>query len=83
MAINIKDLETEKLARKAADAFGITITEAVRRSLSEFLSKLATRSGEACSAELLRIGQRCASRAVLDPRSPEEIIDYDEGGLPR
>jgi antitoxin VapB len=33
--------------------------------------------------ELRPIGERVASMPVLDPRSSDEIIDYDERGLPR
>ncbi len=33
--------------------------------------------------EIVAIGKRCASLPVLDPRSPEEILGYDEHGLPR
>jgi antitoxin VapB len=32
---------------------------------------------------LLQIGRRCAALPELDSRSAEEIIGYDEHGLPR
>jgi antitoxin VapB len=32
--------------------------------------------------ELTRIARRAATRRVLDPRSPDEILGYDEHGLP-
>ena len=32
---------------------------------------------------LMAIGRRSAARPVRDDRSPEEIIGYDETGLPR
>ncbi|MGH9734264.1 MAG: type II toxin-antitoxin system VapB family antitoxin [Candidatus Acidiferrales bacterium] len=32
--------------------------------------------------ELEEIARRCASPPVLDDRSPDEIIGYDENGLP-
>lgn len=32
--------------------------------------------------ELEAIASRCASLPVLDDRSPDEIIGYDENGLP-
>ena len=32
--------------------------------------------------KLLEISDRCAQRPVLDPRSPDEIIGYDEHGVP-
>jgi antitoxin VapB len=33
--------------------------------------------------EIDAIGRRCAALPVLDRRTPEEILDYDENGLPR
>ncbi len=32
--------------------------------------------------KLLKIARHCASLPVLDDRSPEEILGYDEQGLP-
>ena len=32
-------------------------------------------------ARVMEIAARIASRPVLDPRSPEEILGYDENGL--
>ena len=33
--------------------------------------------------ELDEIARRCASLPVIDDRSPEEILGYDENGVPR
>jgi hypothetical protein len=32
---------------------------------------------------MLEISERSAARPVLDPREPDEIIGYDDAGLPR
>ncbi|MFO1153441.1 MAG: hypothetical protein U1E42_07215 [Rhodospirillales bacterium] len=32
--------------------------------------------------DLDRIAKRCAALPVLDPRTPDEILDYDDHGLP-
>ncbi len=32
--------------------------------------------------KLIEISDRCAQRPVLDPRSADEIIGYDEHGVP-
>ena len=34
------------------------------------------------AAEIMEIGRRCAALPDLDRQSPEEILDYDENGLP-
>jgi antitoxin VapB len=48
---------------------------------------LASRTGvsitEAITVALLAIGRRCAALPDLDLRTAEEILGYDEIGLPR
>lgn len=34
------------------------------------------------SEELRAIGERVAAMPILDPRSPDEILNYDDRGLP-
>lgn len=83
MALNIKDPVTEKTVRELAEATGETVTAAVRRAAEERLQRLRQRgAGRSLSDELLEIGRRCAALPVLDPRSPDEILGYDENGLP-
>lgn len=38
--------------------------------------------GEERYQAILRIMRRAATRPVLDPRSPDEILGYDDDGLP-
>ena len=85
MALSIKHPEADRLARELADATGEGITEAVIKALRERLArqKRGRRHGRPLSEELRDIGERVAAMPVLDPRSPEEILDYDERGLPR
>lgn len=83
MALNIKDPATEKLVRELAAATGDSITVAVRKAAAEKLRRVARdRGGRNLAAELLEIGARCAALPDLDSRSPEEILGYDEHGLP-
>lgn len=83
MALNIKDEETDRLARELAEATGETITGAVATALRERLERLRARSGRrSLGDELEEIVERFATLPVLDDRSPEEIIGYDEHGLP-
>lgn len=84
MPLNIKDPTTEKYVRELAAATGEGVTVAVRRAAQERLQRvLRERSGRRLSAELLEIGNRCAAMPDLDPRSAEDILGYDEHGLPR
>ncbi len=85
MALSIKHPEADRLARELAKSTGEGITEAIINALRERLArhKRRRRHGRPLSEELRAIGERVAAMPVLDPRSPEEILDYDERGLPR
>jgi antitoxin VapB len=83
MALSIKDPEADRLARELADRTGETLTEAVVKSLRERVATEKARSAPTRLAEALgEIGRRCATLPVIDERSPEEILGYDEDGLP-
>jgi antitoxin VapB len=83
MPLNIKDPATEKSVRELAAVTGETVTTAVRRAAEERLQRV--RRGHAAPSladEILEIGKRCAALPDLDRRSADEIIGYDEHGLP-
>ena len=82
MALNIKNPETDRLARHLARLTGTSITRAVRSALAERLEREQQRRGEASVEELLAIGRRCAERPDKDT-SPPNDWHYDEHGLPR
>lgn len=84
MALSIKDPETEKLARALAARTGETITIATRRALEERLRRTGLQTKKAALIEDMEAMQRRLSALpVLDGRSPEDIIGYDENGLPK
>ncbi len=83
MAISIKDAETDRLARALARATGETLTEAIRLALRERLERERRRSRGGPAAGIRRIQERIARLPVRDPRKADEIIGYDEHGLPR
>lgn len=83
MAISIKDPETDRLARALADATGESLTTAIRRALEERLAREQNRSRRGISAEVRRIQERLARLPVLDSRPAEELLGYDDHGLPR
>ena len=83
MALNIKDPATEKTVRELAKLTGETVTAAVRRAAEERLQRVRSgTSGRDLVEDLMEIGRRCASLPDLDTRSAEEILGYDEYGLP-
>jgi antitoxin VapB len=83
MALSIKDPEADRLAREVAKATGETLTMAVVQALRERLARVRRPRGPRLSEELLKIGRRCARLPVQDTRSTDEIVGYDEHGLPR
>ena len=84
MALSIKDDEADRLARELAARTGETLTEVVVVSLRERLARLAAEVPEGGLVEQIeRIGRRNAARIQLDTRRADEILGYDEMGLPR
>lgn len=83
MAINIKDDATDALARELAQRTGETLTAAVRRSIEERLERVrGQRPGRDLADELDEIGQRCGALPVVDDRTPDQILGYDDIGVP-
>jgi antitoxin VapB len=83
MALSIKDPEADRLAREVAKATGETLTTAVVQSLRERLARVRRARGPRLGEQILKIAQRCARLPTADKRSADEIIGYDEHGLPR
>jgi antitoxin VapB len=84
MPLNIKNPEAEQLAQSLAKRTGETITQAVIAALRERLSREQREDGtiEKLVEEVMAIGKHCAALPLLDARSADEIIGYDEYGLP-
>ncbi len=84
MALSIKHPEAERLARTLARRTGESITRTVLVALRERLKREeGRRTVPRLKEQLLEIGARCSALPDLDKRSAEEIIGYDEAGLPR
>jgi len=84
MALSLKDQETDSLARQVAKLTGETLTEAVRTSLAERLARERLKRGRPANVmdEIDEIVRRFDALPTLDPRSADEILGYDENGLP-
>jgi hypothetical protein len=86
MSINIKNKEFERLLSdlKKRTGKGTTdlLLELVRKEQAR-LDEEREREGAAAleSARMLR--ESWNKRPLVDPRSADEILDYDENGLPR
>ena len=83
MALNIRNRTTEELAATVARLTGETKTQAVTKALHERLERIRRgRTGRSLAEELDEIALHCASLPVLDDRAAEDILGYDERGLP-
>lgn len=83
MALSIKSIETEHLAREIAAKTGESLTGAIQKALEERLDRLNnSRRNHALAAQIDDILQRVDAMPDLDARTPDEIIGYDEDGLP-
>lgn len=85
MALSIRDPETDRLARELSRRTGETMTRAIRQALAERLARL----DGAREAEIERrrraidaIVARSHGLPILDSRSEDEILGYDEHGIP-
>lgn len=80
MTLNIKDPEADRLARELAELTGERLDQAVTNALREQLEK---QKEIARKLEAVRmISEHFQSLPILDPRSPDEIIGYNEYGVP-
>ena len=83
MALSIKHPEADQLARELARETGETLTEAVLLALRERLEReRGRRANRGLHEEVARMQERIARLPRHDARSDEEILGYDEHGLP-
>jgi antitoxin VapB len=84
MALSIKDPEADRLARELAAQTGESLTEAVVVALRErLIRQRRRRTAGTKRAQLRALRESMRELPVLDARTPEEIVGYDERGLPR
>jgi antitoxin VapB len=82
MALSIKSDEADQLARRLAARTGESLTEAVLVALRERLAREELRRRPGIRERVLRLCAEADELPVLDDRTPEEILGYDEHGLP-
>jgi len=84
MPLSIKNSETERLARQVANATGESLTEAIHQALEERWRQLkAKRRSRVLDLQLEDVLRRVDALPTLDSRAENEILGYDEDGMPR
>jgi len=82
MALSIKSAEADRLARELAAETGENLTEAIVVALRERLQREHARRRSSVDARLRRLRADVASMKVIDSRHPDDILGYDDHGLP-
>ena len=76
----IKNPAAHSLAEKVSKRMGVTLTEAVIHSLQD---QLQSRTRPIDLNKVNAISRKIATLPILDTRTNDEILGYDEFGLPR
>lgn len=83
MNMTINSEEAERLARQLADLTGEPLATVVTEALRERLDREQRKRERAGIAEaLMEIGRRYSALPDKDTRTADEILGYDENGLP-
>ncbi len=83
MALSIKNDEADRLARELTVLTGESLTEAVVVSLRERLERQRSHvDSRPLAQRIMEIGRECSGLPIVDPRSADEILGYDDAGLP-
>ena len=83
MPLNIKDPEAHAMAKRLASLTGESLTHAVKLTIEQRLAQVEkTQATTGLADELDHIALHCAGLPRRDGRNAEEIIGYDETGLP-
>jgi antitoxin VapB len=82
MAILIKDSEADKLIRTLAERTGESITDAVKQAVRERLQNVPLNENEiaARKRKLAKLYAKWDAVPVINHRTPDEIIGYNEFG---
>jgi antitoxin VapB len=84
MAISIKSMEAERLAREIANKTGESLTGAIQKALEERFDRLRNQHrSQILAGQLEEILRRVDQLPVLASGGAAEILGYDEHGLPR
>ncbi len=82
MGVIIKNPSAEKKIRRLAKRTGETLTTAVERAVEERLARLPPRKGRVDREKLWKLLEYFDSLPIDGPRTPDEIIGYNEYGVP-
>ncbi len=83
MPLSIRNSRAEKLAREVAALSKENLTQAIIHSLEERLERLhGRRTSMDIAEEIMKISSRCSSLPDRDTRTADEILGYNQIGVP-
>jgi antitoxin VapB len=83
MGLSIKNPNTEQRVRQLVELTGETVTGAITVAVEERIERLLQRGQAAdAQAEVAALVRQIAALPDLDRRSADEILGYDDDGLP-
>ena len=83
MPLSINNPRAEKLARELAARSGETITQAIIKALEDRLVRMQGKKEPMDLAEeIMKIAKRSSRIPDKDPRNADQILNYDQKGVP-
>lgn len=80
--MNIRSAKVDQLVQRLARLTGEDVETALERAIEERLSRVAPLAPTDRIAALESFFERVSHMRVLDPRPADEILGYDDRGLP-
>jgi len=83
MNLHISSPRVEQLAREVTARTGESLAQALITALEERLERIRRRNSASDTFhEIMKISRRCSSLPDHDLRSPEDILGYNDWGIP-
>jgi antitoxin VapB len=80
--LHIENPKAAALARELAERTGESVSDVVVHALEHEIERNPRRRERASREEILKIVEEMHKLPILDPRSADELVGYDEDGLP-
>lgn len=80
--MNIRSAKLDELAERLARLTGEDVETALARAVEERLSRIVPREPADRRAAIESFFERVSGLPILDSRSVDEIVGYDQTGLP-
>jgi antitoxin VapB len=80
--LHIENPKAVALARELAERTGESVSDVVVHALEHEVERTPPRREKASREEILKLLEEIDKLPIIDSRSPDELVGYDEDGLP-